>query len=394
MNTDSVRKLHEFYRRHLLEEVVPFWTAHAVDLAGGLNTCIGDDGRVVSRDKWLWSQWRAVWVFSRLYNRIEPRSEWLDLAGHIRDFAARFGWDESAEAWNLCLAGDGRVLRGPESIYTDGFAIYGLTELARARGKDADVALARRTAESVLRRLARPHHEVPSWPYPSPPGGRSHGICMIFSLVLWELGELVDEDRYRDAAVALGEEVFGRFYRPERDLVLERIGEDGSELPPPLGTAVVPGHVIEDMWFQIAIARARGEEERIAQACRLIRRHLELGWDEQYGGLFLAIDADGREDVAWGFAESKLWWPHTEALVATLYACEHGQEEWAWPWHERIRAYSFEHYPDVEHGEWRQKLDRLGRPMREVVALPVKDPFHLPRALIECIEALRRLERR
>lgn len=390
----DLAKLLELYRGHLLESVVPFWTTHAVDPAGGLNTCIRDDGTVVSRDKWLWSQWRAVWVFAKLYNRIERRPRWLELARSICDFATRFGWDEQAGAWNLCVGGDGGVIRGPESIYTDGFAIYGLTELAKAAG-DADyIPLARKTADSVLRRVQAPHEQIPSWPYPTPPGAKTHGIPMIFSLVLWELGEHVGEQRYLDAAAAMSDEIFENFYRPDRDLLLERIAEDNSEYPPPVGTAVVPGHVIEDMWFQIHVARARGDRERIARACRIIRRHLQVGWDEQFGGLLLAVDADGRDEVGWEFADTKLWWPHTEALYATLLAYEHTGRQWALDWHEKVREYCFAHYPQAEHGEWTQKLDRRGEPIAEVVALPVKDPFHLPRALIYCIDVLERLKDR
>ena len=33
-------------------------------------------------------------------------------------------------------------------------------------------------------------------------------------------------------------------------------------------------------------------------------------------------------------------------------------------------------------GEWRQRLDRAGQPVTELIALPVKDPFHLPRAAL------------
>ena len=45
----------------------------------------------------------------------------------------------------------------------------------------------------------------------------------------------------------------------------------------------------------------------------------------------------------------------------------------------------------IKLGEWRQKLDREGRPFTATVALPVKDLFHLPRVLILCIEVLERL---
>ena len=43
---------------------------------------------------------------------------------------------------------------------------------------------------------------------------------------------------------------------------------------------------------------------------------------------------------------------------------------------------------DWQNGEWRQKLNRDLTPMTTVVALPVKDPFHLPRSLILQIELL------
>ncbi len=385
----SLPELETFLRSHLAGSVIPFWTRHAIDPAGGINTCIRDDGSVINRDKWLWSQWRAVWVFSKLYNSLEHRQEWLDIARSIFRFTADHGWDEREQGWVLLLSGEGAVERGYESIYADGFAIYGLTELALAGGDEEPLELARKTADSVLLRLEQPHDRIPHFPYPIPKGARVQGLPMIFSQVLWELGECLDNNRYREKAVALQEEIFSRFYRPDRDLILERIAEDGSEYPPPEGSAVVPGHVIEDMWFQIHIARDRGDKELIQRAVALIRRHLELGWDAEYGGLFLAVDADGRNQVGWNHAEVKLWWPHTEALYALLLAYRCSGEKWCLEWYRKVHEYSFSHYPVPEHGEWTQRLGREGKPLEETVALPVKDPFHLPRALILSAEVLK-----
>ncbi len=377
------------YRRTLLEDVVPFWMRHALDPAGGINTCIADDGTVQSRDKWLWSQWRAVWVFSKLFNAIQRREDWLDIARGTYQFAKAFGWDRQAGGWRLLLSGDGQVLRGCESIYVDGFAIYGLVEFARATGDGEPIALACQTADRVLTRLKLP--DVPHFPYPIPPGSKPHGIPMMFSLALWELGQFLNDDRYRAAAAEMSEEIFASFYRPDRDLIVERVSLDNREFPAPLGTAVVPGHVIEDMWFQIHIARDQAHHQRVRQAIRLIRRHLEVGWDQEYGGLFLAVDADGGSDIGWEFADAKLWWPQTETLYALLLAYENCGEDWCLAWHRRVHDYCYAHYPVPEHGEWRQKLDRFAQPMQRVVALPVKDPFHLPRALIYAIEVLTRL---
>jgi N-acylglucosamine 2-epimerase len=59
-------------------------------------------------------------------------------------------------------------------------------------------------------------------------------------------------------------------------------------------------------------------------------------------------------------------------------------------WYERLREYTFRVFPnpDPEVGEWIQIRDRQGRPQAKVVALPVKDPFHILRALILMIELL------
>lgn len=389
--TGNLTRLRDFLRGHLLDKVVPFWLRHAVDGAGGLNTCIEDDGTLVSRNKYLWSQWRAVWVFSKLYNRIERNRQWLDLAEQIQQFATRHGWDEAFGGWRLEVGHDGRVLRGCESIYVDAFAIYGLAELAKASGREEPLDLARMTAESVLPRLAEPHDRIPHAPYPIPLGARVHGLPMIFSLVFWELGTLLGEPRYQDAALAMSDDVFEHFVRRDRDLLLERIASDNGEYPPPLGTTVVPGHVIEDMWFQIHIARDTGNAARIAEACRLMKRHVELGWDDEFGGLFLAVDAGGAREVGWNHHDAKIWWPHTEALYALLLAYEHTRDREFLDWYAKMHDYSFRHFPVADHGEWTQNLGRDGKPIRDTVCLPVKDPFHLPRALICCLEVLDRL---
>ena len=395
--TSNLAALRDQLEAHLLEQVMPFWMRHAVDSAGGLNTMIRDDGTVISRDKWMWSQLRALWVFSELHARFGPRDDWRHVADGIYAFATRCGWNEAERGWNLRVTAEGEVQKARESIYTDLFAIYGLTAYARAFSLDEPMTWARRTADAVLDTLERPHDQIPHFPYPVPPGARVHGIPMMASLIFWELGQALDEARYRDAAGALSDEIFERFYDPERDVLLERIGADGGAYPPPLGTAVVPGHVIEDMWFQIHIARERDEgggRATIERACHLTARHLELGWDPAHGGLLLAVDADGRDTVGWDHADAKLWWPQTEAMYATLLAYEHSHDRAFLDWYDRVHAYSFAHYPVADHGEWRQRLDRFGEPLEQVVALPVKDPFHLPRALIYCIEVLGRLTRR
>lgn len=380
-------ELKTFLTDHLLQGVMPFWLANAVDDAGGLNTFIANDGKVVSREKYLWSQWRAVWVFSRLYRTIERDSKWLDLAWHVYNYTADNGWLEDEQAYALVLDAEGNVVRGYESFYTDCFAIYGSTELALASGKDEPVARARRVADALLDKLTRRHDAIPHFPYPIPPGARVHGIPMMASYTLAEMLDVADEPRYRDAVAQLSDEIFNDFYDRDRDMLLERVAEGGGHYPAPDGTTVVPGHVIEDAWFQIHIADRLNRPDRAAEALHWIQRHMELGWDHEYGGLLHAIDADGGSEIGWPVPDAKIWWPMTEALYALLLADARGAGDWAMDWYWQVHDVSFKHYPDAEHGDWHQKLGRDFSPI-DWGPMPVKDPFHLPRALILSIELL------
>lgn len=382
-------ELRELYTATLLEDVIPFWIRHGIDANGGINTCIEDNGALVSRDRWGWSQWRAVWVFSKLYNAVERRTEWLKTADGICSFLLKHGPLGDGH-WPLLMDGDGQIQRGFESIYTDGFAIYGLVELWRANRKQACLDLAMSTFAATEKTL-NSDDPPPAWPYPIPAGRITHGVSMLFSSAYHELADATGDTSVKAASLRHHKRVMETFLRPSRGLVLEWLDTAGNEITPPEGTVVLPGHAIESMWMQLHIALETGDSTTIEQAVKAIRRHLEIGWDAEYGGLFLAVDADGRSDVAWRFAEAKLWWPHTEALYATLLAYEISRQDWCLEWYQRVHDYSFSHFPAKPHGEWTQKLDRRGHPITDVVALPVKDPFHLPRALIYGIEVLSRL---
>ncbi len=381
--------LSAIYRAELLERVIPFWMKHAIDRErGGILTCISDEGRVLSQDRYMWSQLRAIWTFSALYNKVEPRPEWLEVARTIYQFARHHGRDEEGR-WVFAVDQDGHILEGATSIYADGFALYGLTELARATGDREVIDLALETYQNVQRRLAHPG-SYQTAPYTIPENGKAHAISMIFALVFNELGHYLNDRTIIQAGLHHAREVIDIYLQPDRKLLYEFVHLDNSLIDSPQGRSIVPGHAIESMWFMIHIFRREGDEDRVRRAVEAIRWHLEFGWDEEYGGLLLARDAEGG-DPWWRFADAKLWWPHTEALYATLLAYEISREAWCLDWFQRVHDYAFRHYPVPRYGEWTQKLDRQGGKITDTVALPVKDPFHLPRALMYCVEVLERL---
>jgi N-acylglucosamine 2-epimerase len=68
-----------------------------------------------------------------------------------------------------------------------------------------------------------------------------------------------------------------------------------------------------------------------------------------------------------------------EALYATLLAHELTGEPWCLEWYQRVSDWTWSHFLSPQGRDWYQRLTREGKPTTEVIALPVKDPFHLPR---------------
>lgn len=374
------KNLYDQYRKLLLDNVVPFWLRYGIDQKyGGVLSCMRDDGSIASGDKFSWSQARSVWTFSALYNRVERRPEFLAAADNSIRFLLDHGRDKDGK-WVYRTDQQGRVIEGATSIYTDCFVVYGFSEYYRAVRDDRVLSIAQGAFERVRRRIDEPDFQETA-PYPLPIGWKNHGIPMIMTETTNELALTTGDASLEPLVDDYVRRVMDHFVRPERRVLLEFLTTDYREVPPPAGTFVMPGHAIESMWFVMHVARRRGDQDLIRRAAEVVRWHLELGWDPEYGGIFLSRDLEGHEPYL-PHADKKLWWPHVEAIYATLLAHELTGEPWCLEWFQRVSDWAWSHFPAPEFGEWYQRLTREGKPTTEVIALPVKDPFHLPRAAI------------
>jgi len=381
-------QLYEQYRTLLLEGFVPFWLKHGIDWEqGGVLSCMNEDGSPVSDDKFMWSQARSVWTFAALYNRVEKRPEFLKVAENSVRFLLEHGRDDQGR-WVYHTDRVGQVIEGATSIYTDCFAVYGLSEYYRAVKEAEILSIAKTTFDRVRQRIEEPDFTETA-PYPLPRGWKNHGIPMIMTETTGELAQTTGDGELADLADSYAARVMDHFVRPERQVLLEFLTDTYQELPPNAGTFVMPGHAIESMWFVLHRAHHRGDGELAQRAAEVIRWHLEKGWDPEYGGILLGMDIEGHEPFL-PHADKKLWWPHTEALYALLLAHHLTGEKWCAEWYEKVHEWAFLHFPMPEVGEWRQRLTREGKPTTEVIALPVKDPFHLPRVAILIMQLLKK----
>jgi len=407
-----------FYLHHLETVVLPFWLDRAMDAEyGGYYTCFDNTGqKLVSTEKFTWSQGRMVWVLAKLATMDNilgrSREEYISLARSGAEFLMQHAVLDNGHAVFVMDRQGSPKEQAPgagydTSIYADCFIVLGLSRYAMAAGERKTLDFAHRLYRSVLDRLASGSYRTE--PYPTPEGFKAHGIPMIMLNVSEELAEAmgalgdparVDVGRRADGYLR---EIMDHFVAD--DLVHETIDTDNHIVPDTLlGRYVNPGHTLEDMWFVMHQALTRDDQDTIERAARIILRTLEVGWDQEHGGLCLFVDQEGgpprgstaglqdhpmvlKVENDWS---DKLWWPHVEGLYATLLAFSQTGNRRLLEGYQRIRTYTFDTFPnpDTEVGEWIQIRDRQGRPQDKVVALPVKDPFHIIRALILIVELL------
>jgi N-acylglucosamine 2-epimerase len=385
----GVAELLNLYETHLRQQVLPFWMDRCIDWQhGGINNIVQDDGVVTSTDKFTWSQGRALWTFSAMYNHLDGNVKWLEVARNIAALLPKARMDDGR--WAFCLHQDGSVAAPPQSVYVDAFVAAGLIEYARATSE----AWALDMALDVYRRtspLLRDHGTLPTAPHHIPAGLQAHGPSMIFANVYHELGVLADREDILHRALELAEIVMTQHVKADEQVLHEFVKSGGPVADSDAGKTYLPGHVAESMWFLERIYQHHARLDRVNLAFRVLRWHLARGWDPQHGGLLLACHTAGGRPQ-WHQPDAKVWWSHTESMYALLRAYEVTGAQWCWDWYWRVHEYAFEHFPNWKDGDWFQNLDRQGRPIPVVVkSLAVKDPFHLPRALLYGILVLRRL---
>jgi N-acylglucosamine 2-epimerase len=179
-------------------------------------------------------------------------------------------------------------------------------------------------------------------------------------------------------------EVFRYFVKPDKKALLETVGPGGEYLgDSPEGRCVNPGHAIETAWFMLAEGKHRKDEKLIARALPILDWSLDLGWDPKYGGILYFVDIEGKQPVQYEW-DMKLFWPHTEAIYATLLAYSLTGDKKYEEWFEKILKWALAHFPDKEYGEWFGYLHRDGSVSHDLKGNMWKGPFHIPRQQLYC----------
>ena len=417
------------FKKELCGNLLSFWMPRCLDekYGGYLNCFCNDGSRLVSTDKYTWSQGRFLWMFSKLATAStdlfdeEARAEFLQYAKSGRDFLLEHVLIAPGDLRCVFLMhADGTPKRVGDfeeldmSIFADCFVVMGFAAYAVATGDAESWKFAKALGDSVWERYQSGNYRT--LPYPLSPKYVAHSKPMILTNVCCELYKAArkfdpaEAEAQKVRIAKCHREVF-EIFADENDLVHEFILTNGDFSADLFGQHVNPGHVIEDMWFQLEAADILDDFCNVERIRRIAKNTLQIGWDKKYGGFYHFVKVNGEEgmkgdlgDAAdepqmqlvlddWG---SKLWWVHSEALYTTLLLYDRTCDAEFLVWFEKIFQYVFETFPNPDKtvGEWIQIRTREGKRQEKVVALPVKDPYHIIRNVILIIELLEKRRER
>jgi N-acylglucosamine 2-epimerase len=375
----DLRKVSERYKSELLDKVIPFWEKHSIDHDfGGYFTCLNSRGNVYDTDKFVWLQARQVWMFSKLYNDLEPRKEWLNIALHGARFLNKYGYDKDMN-WYFSLARNGEPLVQPYNIFSDCFAVMAFSQIYKSTGNKDYSEIANRTFSNILERRNNPKG-IYNKLYLGSRKLKSFSLPMILSNLVLEVRHLVPEDLLNKTIEESVSEVMGSFYDEKSGLILENVNYDGSFSDTFEGRLLSPGHAIEAMWFIMDLAERSNDKALTDRAVDILLRTLEYGWDDEYGGIFYFMDIKGNppQQLEW---DQKLWWVHIEALIALIKAYYQSGNLKCLSWFEKVDRYTWESFPDKANDEWFGYLNRKGEILLRLKGGKWKGCFHLPRGL-------------
>lgn len=393
------------YLQHLNQQLLPFWKKAIDQEYGGVFTCFTNDGsELISQRKYIWSQGRFLWLAAKL-ERLQQKDQQLD----------RYNWNEVAEQTYhflkkhalmennhvvFAVERDGRHIptEMDTSIFADCFYVLGCNAYA-AMQEDHDIFRhALSIYQTIKKRIAA--NTFKSEPYPIPEGYQSHSIPMILLNVAQELFETAaalsskDVDMLHADQLSYLNKIIDELTVEQRIMEMKHIAGTGDTL---LERHVNPGHTLESIWFMIHSLQLLNQQDPsiFAKLEQMARFALDAGWDLQYGGLLRFVDHSGGkphgtlintpyEQLIMDTWDMKLWWPHAEALYTTKLLAElTNKPEWE-KRYQQMENYTLSTFPNPnqEVGEWIQIRSRNGTPHDKVVALPVKDPFHIIRSFI------------
>lgn len=365
------------YRQDLIQNILPFWLKGAIDEKnGGIFTCLDEEGNIYGREKSVWFQGRALWTFSKAYNLIEAKSEYLQAAKTIYEFLPKC--TDTDGRMFFTVTETGAELQKRRYYFSETFAAIGCAEYYKATGDKSVLEDAEKyfnVAYECFTGIRKTEPKI----NPENSDMKALSPVMIMLSTAQTMRSIDDENRSKYDKIANDclTEILNGGYLTDRAL-LESVSRSGEFVNNPSGRIVNPGHSLEAAWFIMLEGLLTDNQSVISKGKEIIDMTLPLGWDEKNGGIIAFTDIEGRPPVALEW-DMKLWWPQCEAMIALRLAYAIFKDEKYLDYYKKLETYCEKYFIDNQYGEWYGYLHYDNTVSTTLKGNIFKGPFHIPR---------------
>jgi mannobiose 2-epimerase len=379
----------------LRDNILPFWMERVVDPQnGGFYGRVDSDLTVRNEvERSAVVNARILWTFSAAYRAFGDEA--YAAAAHRAYHYLRSAFRDLAHGgvyWSV--GADGRPVNDRKHVYAQAFAIYGLTEYARAVDSGDAIEWARELLDVVESKTyddrnggnveCRDRDWSPLADMrlsdKEPPATKTMNTLLHLMEAYTNFRHVSSDALLRQRHVALIELFLDRIIDPGENRF--RLFFEGDWRPLP--DHVSPGHDIEGSWLLVEAAQVAGRGDLLARAQEAAVRMADnvLG-DGLDGEGFVIYQGGEHRDPA------RHWWPQAEGVVGFYNAFQlTGRREFEraslrlWDLIERC-------FVDRQYGEWHKIIRPDGSPdLTQPKAGPWECPYHNGRA---CLGMLTRL---
>ena len=375
--------------------ILPFWMEKMADnVQGGFYGRIdGDDKLHADAPKGAILNARILWTFSTAY-RLLRKPEYLETATRAKRYIIDKFYDKDFGGVHWSLSADGEPLDTKKQVYAQGFAIYGLSEYARATGDREALDYAVKLFETV---------EKYSF------DRTRNGYIEAFTREWKPIEDMRLSDKDENTSKTMNThlhilEPYANLYRVWKDERLERqlrnmldlfTGKILNKKTYHLdlffdncwhtdGNIISYGHDIEASWLIHEAALVLGDEallKRIEPVITNIARAADEGLNPDGSMIYERFTAEDRTD------RELHWWVQAENVVGHVNLYQHFGDEKALDTAMKCWQFIKDKIIDHANGEWHWSLMPDGSVnRRDDKAGFWKCPYHNGRMCMEIIE--------
>lgn len=401
---DDLAKAKATLERILTENIIPFWYPQTLDREnGGYRLNHDRNGKYLGPSKKaLVTQARNVWFFSRLCNSSYKKNEYLDAARHGYEFLRDKMQDKESGGFFTEVSTTGGLTVTTKHMYAQGFALYALTEYAKASGEAEPLDLARKLFATMDSRAYDKKYGgyresfLRDWAIPPATAVSFMGTTPDLKLYNTHLHLMEPVTTYylvsKDALARqrLVELIFiesGAVVRKTFGACSDRHTLDWQPVTGDRFYRASYGHDLENIWLLMEACDAAGMPN--GPLVDLYRNFfdyaMKYGFDEKNGGFFYTGSFNQPADNL-----SKSWWVQAEALVSSIRMYQATGDKMYFDCFTKTLDWVVNHQVDWKGGDWFAEVVPNGT-ASGAKAGPWKAAYHNGRSMLECLKVVEKL---